>query len=259
MPTAITRKVSRSIGDCKLTFLERKSIDARRARQQQQAYERCLTGLGVHVISLPEEAKMPDAVFVEDTAVVVDEVAVISRMGAAQRRPEVRNPAKVLSGFRPLKFMDTPSTLDGGDVMRIGRSLYVGLSRRTNRDGIAQLAEFLSPFAYRVKAVEIQGCLHLKTGCAYIGQNTILANRTWVDVSSIEGIKVIDVPPTEPWAANALLVNGTILVSSSFPETYELLKSRGHSVQSCDIAEMEKAEGGLTCLSIIFDSAKSCY
>jgi dimethylargininase len=254
MLTALTRGVSPCLGDCKLSFLPRQQIDIIKATQQHRAYEQRLAGLGVRILSLPVEPELPDAVFVEDPAVVVDEVAVLAVMGTEVRQREVESVATVLSPFRPLTFLSHPARLEGGDVMRVHRTLYVGISSRTNRAGIAQLGELLFPYDYQVRAMEVTRCLHLKTGCSYLGRNTILANRSWVDVTQVEGVDVIDVPPAEPWAANALAIGDVILLPSSFPQTRTLLEDRGFHVQSLDISELMKAEGGLTCMSIIFDS-----
>src|SRR5204863_2683547 len=139
MLTAITREVSASISDCELSFHAREPIDVAKAIAQHKAYRDCLVDLGVRVVSLPAEPELPDAVFVEDPAVVVDEVAVISIMGVPSRRPEARSLADALSRYRPVKFLREPATLDGGDVLRVGRRVFAGLSRRTNREGIAQL------------------------------------------------------------------------------------------------------------------------
>ncbi len=163
MLTAITRQVSRSINECELSFQERQPIDVQKAIDQHIAYEQLLSDLGIRVVRLAAEPHLPDAVFVEDPAVVVDEIAVISRMGAVSRRPEARSLADALSLYRPLKLLTEPATLDGGDVMRIGQTLYVGLSARTNHDGISQLTDILRPFDYVVKPVEVIGCLHLKS------------------------------------------------------------------------------------------------
>src|SRR5256885_14954105 len=179
--TAITRDVSSSINDCELSFLARQPIDVTKAIAQHQAYRDCLAALGARMISLPAEPGLPDAVFVEDPAVVVDEVAIISIMGAPSRRPEANSLAQTLSRYRPLKFLTEPATLDGGDVFRVGRSLFVGLSRRTNRDGIDQLRDRLRTYDYRAQPVDVRGCLHLKSACSYIGKDTMLVNRSWID------------------------------------------------------------------------------
>src|SRR6266567_871761 len=169
MLIAITREVSASINNCELSFHERRPIDVAKAITQHKAYQDCLAELGVRVISLPAEPELPDAVFVEDPAVVVDEIAIISIMGLPSRRPEARTLADTLCRYRPLKFLLEPATLDGGDVLRVGRRVFAGLSQRTNKQGIAQLRDMLGAFDYQVQPVEVKNCLHLKSACSYIG------------------------------------------------------------------------------------------
>ena len=253
MLIAITRPVSPSINSCELTFHDKEPIDVSRAAAQHTAYEACLRELGVHVISLAAEPDLPDSVFVEDAAVVVDEMAVIPVMGAASRRPETAGVAAALAAYRPLKFLEPPATLDGGDVMRIGRSLFVGASSRTNAAGIAQLRAALAPLRYEVKAVGISRCLHVKSGCSYVGRNSILVNREWVDVTQFAGFELIDVPAEEPGASNALLIEDTVIVPSAFPQTIAMLEARGFGVRPMDVSEFQKAEGGVTCKSLIFN------
>jgi dimethylargininase len=251
--TAIVREVSPSINDCELSFHAKQPIDVARAIAQHKAYQNCLAELGVRIVSLPAEPGLPDAVFVEDPAVVMDEVAIISNMGAASRRPEASSLANVLSRYRPLRFLTEPATLDGGDVLRIGRSIFVGLSRRTNRDGIEQLRGLLESYDYRVQSVEISGCLHLKSACSHIGNNTVLVNRSWIDAEQFRGFELLDLPEEEPAAGNALLVNDVVIIPASFPKTRSLLEKRGLSVRTIDLSELQKAEAGVTCGSLIFN------
>jgi dimethylargininase len=190
---------------------------------------------------------------VEDPAIVLDEVAVIARMGAETRRPEAPSLADALSRFRELKWMREPATLEGGDVVRIGRTLYVGLSRRTNPAGIAQLADLVGAFGYSVVPVPVHGCLHLKTACCSLGGRTVLANRQLFDAGALAGIAIVDVPPAEPWAADVLPIGGTVLSSAQFPETCELLERSGFRVKTLDVSELHKAEAGVTCMSILFE------
>lgn len=254
MLTAITRRVSPCIDNCQLTYLPRQPIDVTKAARQQEAYERLLADLGLHVISLPAEPDLPDAVFVEDTAVVTDELAVVTTMGSALRRPEVESISSILAKYRLVQRINGAGMLDGGDVVKAGRTLFVGVSRRTNMRGVFQLREILEPYNYVVKAVEVNGCLHLSTGCGFIGQKTFLANCSWIDVSPFEGFDIVDVSTTEPWAANALTLANHVLISASCPRTAARLRERGFSVIDVDISELEKAEGGLTCMSLIFKS-----
>jgi dimethylargininase len=251
--TAITRAVSPAMNRCELAFLPRQPIDVARAQEQHRQYEACLRALGVHVVSLPGEPDLPDAVFVEDPAVVVDEAAVVTRMGTESRREESASLAAALASFRPLLRMSAPATLEGGDVMRIGRTLYVGRSERTNAEGIRQLRDLLEPVGYQIEPVEVRGCLHLKTGCCYLGQGRLLANRGWIDAAPLNGYEIWDVPRDEPWAANVLSVNETVLLPASAPGTRKMLRERGLRVEAVDIGELTKAEAGLTCMSLLFD------
>lgn len=273
MLIAITRQVSPSINRCELTYHAKEPIDVAKAIAQHEAYEDCLRSLGVCVVSLTVEPDLPDAVFVEDAAIVVDEVAVIPVMGAASRRLETESLARALSVYRRLKFMRAPATLDGGDVMRIERRIFVGSSSRTNAEGIAQLRAALAPFDYEVTVVDVKQCLHLKSACCYVGANSILVNRELIDVTRLAGFDLIDVPQSEPGAANVLLIEDVIddakesmiagaaedavkdvvIVPSAFPQTISLLEARGFKVIAIDVSEFQKAEGGVTCKSIIFN------
>ena len=250
---AITREVSTSIDNCQLSFHAREPIDVAGAIAQHRAYQDCLAELGVRVVSLPAEPELPDAVFVEDPAVVVDEVAVISIMGAPSRRPEARSLADALSRYRPIKVLREPGTLDGGDVLRIGRLVFVGLSERTNREAFSQLRGVLRAFDYEVQSVEVRDCLHLKSACSYIGNDTILINRSWIDAEPLRGFELLDVPDEEPAAANALLIKDIVIIPASFPKTRALLGQRGFRVRTIDLSELQKAEAGVTCGSLIFN------
>lgn len=250
---ALTREVSPSINDCELSFHERQPIDLSRAIAQHEVYRDCLAELGVQVVSLPAQPGLPDAVFVEDPAVVVDEVAVISNMGAASRRPEAATLAEALSRYRPLRFIAEPGTLDGGDVLRIRRSIFVGLTARTNQAGFEQFSDLLTPCGYQVRSVCVTGCLHLKSACSYIGNNTILVNRSWIDVERLSEFALLDVPEEEPAAANVLLVQDVVIMPASFPKTRALLEQRGFRVRAVDVSELQKAEAGVTCCSLIFE------
>src|SRR5579871_6596654 len=170
MLTAITRAVSPEINRCELSHIPRQHIDVAKAVEQHRAYEACLRDLGIEVISLPAEPGLPDCMFVEDPAVVLKEVAIMTNMGVESRRKEGQRLSTVLARFRPLKWMLPPATLEGGDVLRLGSTLYVGVSARTNQAGIDQLAKLLEPFGYSVRGVAVRGCLHLKSACCPIGE-----------------------------------------------------------------------------------------
>ena len=254
--TAITRAVSPSLNDCQLAFVDRRPIDIAKAILQHQQYEECLRSLGIAVVSLPALPHLPDAVFVEDPAIVLDEVAMMTRMGAASRRGESASLAEAVARFRPLRWITEPGTLEGGDVVRIGSTLFVGRSTRSNDAGIVQLAGELMPLGYTVQSVKIQSCLHLKSACTYLGRDTLLANRNWVDMERFGSPQVIEVPPSEPAAADALAIGDTVIVPASFPETARILHRGGWRVLPIDVSELQKAEAGVTCMSLILAASE---
>jgi dimethylargininase len=253
---AITRSVSPALDRCELSWLPREEIDLARATAQHRAYEQCLRDLGADVISLPPEPDLPDSMFVEDPAVVVPEMAIITRMGVESRRREAGSLAPVLARYRPVRYLREPATLEGGDVLRVGKTLFVGRSQRTNAEGIEQLAAELSPFGYSINPVPVDSCLHLKSACSYLGEQTVLANAECVDpgIFQTEGLQVLEVPAPEPRAANVLAINGTIVVPAAFPKTAALLARFGFTVRTLDISELMKAEAGLTCSSILLSA-----
>jgi dimethylargininase len=249
---AITREVSPAIANCELTWQERVPIDPAAAARQHAEYEKTLVQLGCLLCRLPAEPGLPDSVFVEDAAVVLDEVAVITRPGAESRRPEIDSIAGVLRSYRPLEFIRAPGTLDGGDVLRVGRRLFVGLSHRTNDAAIGQLRSIVAQFRYEVAAIPVNGCLHLKSAVTQVGPETLLINRDWIDARAFSGLRLIDVDPVEPAASNALLIASTVVYPSAFPGTLKRLESEGVAVHALDASELAKAEGGVTCCSLIF-------
>lgn len=254
MLTAITRKVSPALASCELEFLPREPIDSAKAARQHADYEALLADLGARVISLDAEEQLPDSVFVEDPAIVLDEIAVITRMGAESRRAEAHSLAEALADFRPLKHIIEPGTLEGGDVVRIGRKLYVGVSRRTNPAGVRQLAGVLEAYGYSVTPVPVHGCLHLKTACCSLGDGAVLANRELFDWRALTAVRYLDVPADEPWSADVLAMGGAIVQSRQFPQTIALLQSRGYRVRAVDVSELHKAEAGVTCMSLVFEA-----
>ncbi|HXJ43090.1 MAG TPA: arginine deiminase family protein, partial [Bryobacteraceae bacterium] len=209
---------------------------------------------GVHVITLPALEGHPDCVFVEDPALVLDETAVITSMGCESRRGERDSLAAAIAPFRPIIRMRDPVKLEGGDVMQIGRRLFVGLSKRTDLAGVNQLAEELAPFGYEVTAVSMRNCLHLKSGCSYLGDDTVLINAEWIDRVRIGDYRFVNVAPDEPGAANALRVGDGILMPSEFPRTAEVLRGHGFKVRELDMSELLKAESGVTCSSLLFEA-----
>lgn len=254
MRIAITREVSPAMQHCELSYLPRTAIDMALAHVQHRAYEQALAALGCRVQSLPALHDHADSVFVEDTAVVLDEVAVITRPGAESRRAESTAMAEVLQPYRELRYIEDPGTLDGGDVLHIGDTLYVGLSARSSAAGIAQLRAAVVPFGYRVETVTLQGCLHLKTAATLAAPELLLLNPNWVDGLQFQGVESLSVDAREPHGANAVLLDGAVIYPASCPRTRERLERRGIRVTAVDMSETEKAEGGVTCCSLLFVS-----
>jgi dimethylargininase len=255
MLTAITRKVSSSLANCELSFIERKPIEMEKARAQHHAYEALLEKLGAKVISLPEERDLPDSMFVEDPAIVLDEVAIICPLGTETRRKEAPSLAAALEPFRKLAYVKLPGLLEGGDVLRVGKKIFVGLTGRSNAEGIRQLAVIAEHHGYDLTAVPVTGCLHLKSAVTYLGRNTLLGNHAWFQSERFEGFEWVDVDPAEPHAGNALAIGESIVFPASYPKTRAGIEAKGFRVESLDISELQKAESGLTCSSLLFDSA----
>jgi len=249
---AITRGVSASLANCQLSHIQRSPIYLQRARQQHAAYEQLLQELGCTLLRLPPEDHLPDAVFVEDTAVVLDELAVLCRPGASSRREEVSSVGLALLQHRPVLKIEPPATLDGGDVLRWGRILYVGQSQRSNSEGHAQLGSLVAPYGYQVVGVPVKGCLHLKTAVTRVGPDLALLNPDWVQ---LPGQRFLAVDRAEPMAANALWLGDRVMLGAAFPQTRSRLEQAGIPVESIEADELAKAEGGLTCCSLIFSSA----
>jgi dimethylargininase len=256
MLTAITRSVSPALADCELSFIPRQPIDMEKARAQHHAYEEALAKLGARVISLAAEPELPDSMFVEDPAIVLEDVAIICPLGTETRRKEAPSLASALEKFRKLAYVKLPGLLEGGDVLRVGRHLFPGITQRTNPEGIRQLAVIAEHHGYDVTAITVTGCLHLKSAVTYLGKNTLLANRAWFDWKRLEGFAWIDVDPGESHAGNALAIGDTVIFPASFPRTKERIEAQGFKVLSLDIAELQKAESGLTCSSLIFEAAQ---
>lgn len=301
---AITRGVSNHIGACELTHLPRIGIDVALAREQHGRYEDALRRAGCRVVSLPPLNDYPDAVFVEDTAIVLDELAILTRPGASSRRMETATVADALrscAGFAPvddpgasgtsgdadawkasraMAQIEEPGTLDGGDVLRLGKRIFVGLSGRSNTAALDQLRQLVGPHDYTVTGVAVTGCLHLKSAVTEVAAATILVNPAWVDPGVFGDVDAIAVDPDEPYAANGLLIAGlrqrtqghpsqvegyvsrdrveenpakpTLIYPSSFPRTRRVLEARGIHIDTVDVSELQKAEGAVTCCSLVF-------
>ncbi len=249
---ALIRPVSPAMTRCELTHLARSPVDVALAREQHRRYVEMLASLGCRIIELAAEPELPDSVFVEDTAIVLDEIALITRPGAESRRPETLSVAATLERYRPCAAITSPGTLDGGDVLRVGYRLFVGQSSRSNADGIRQLAAAAGPHGYEVMPVKVRGCLHLKSAVTQVGPDTLLINDDWVDRSAWPGMRFVAVAPDEPHAANALCIGDAVVHAESGPRTRARLEAAGLRVLPVDVSEMEKAEGAVTCCSVIF-------
>jgi dimethylargininase len=256
MWTAITREVSPAIARCELSFVPREPINVTRAVEQHRDYLHALELLGCRVVTLSAQPELPDSVFVEDVAVVVDELAVMTRPGAESRRAEVASVANALRKYRQLAFIEEPGTLDGGDVLRLGREFYVGESARSNAAGIAQLRELLAPHGYIVQSVVTRGCLHLKSAVTQVSDDAVLLQPEWVDRDPFAAYGIIEVDPAEPHAANVVRVDDGLLMPASFPRTLERLLAAGLHVVSVDVSELQKAEGAVTCCSLLLRDHK---
>lgn len=252
---AFVRETSRSLSECELVHLSRETIDLARARRQHADYVRVLESAGVRVQVLPEQPSLPDATFVEDVALILDELAIVCRPGAASREPEAKLMEREITAVRRVFRIESPGSLEGGDILRVGRTLFAGASCRTNADGISQLRGIVGPFGYAVVPVTVNGCLHLKTAVTAPDAALLVANTRWADLSPMRGFEIIPVPVAEPWGANVLRLNDRVVVAASARRTAELLQSRGLRVETVDISELQKAEAGLTCLSVLYSVA----
>lgn len=257
MPTAFTRAVSRRIAECELTHLQRVPIDAAKAVAQHAAYEAALRGAGFDVVRLPELPDHPDGVFVEDTALVLDGHALILRPGAASRAPETASTAAGLAEHFELHHVRS-GFVDGGDVLRIGRILYVGQSTRTDAAGIAALRETVRSLGYEAVEAKLRDCLHLKTGATLAGRDgngdaILLYNPACIDPEQFDGVRPLAVDAGEPAATNAVRANGHVILPAGNPITTSTLRDRGFELIEVDVSELQKAEAGVTCMSLVAD------
>ncbi len=250
---ALCRVVSPAIADCELSFIGREPINVALVHLQHMEYVACLGKLGATVIELPAEPALPDSVFVEDTVLLFDELAVLTRPGAVSRRAEVDAITPAVQAVRKqVERISAPGTIDGGDVLRIGRRVFVGLSQRSNQAAIDQLADILKPFGYSVTAVPMQDCLHLKSAVTALSDDTVLINPDWVDAAYFKEYQQIRVDEHEPHAANVVRIGSAILMPSAFPKTLALIATAGYAVTAVDVSELQKAEGAVTCCSVLF-------
>ena len=257
MRVAITRGVSPAIGRCELTHLNRTPIDIDVAKAQHALYEAVLGELGCRVQHLDEEPGLPDSVFVEDIAVVLDEVAIITRPGVPSRRGERPSVERALEPHRPLAHIREPGILDGGDVLVVGKDIHIGISSRSDTDALGQVQAIVADHGYLVDGIDVRACLHLKSAVTAVSDDPLLINPAWVDPGDLRGRTGIPVDPSEPGAANVIRVGDTVLIRAAFPRTGERLSAAGFDVRPIDASELAKAEGALTCCSLLFDVPNS--
>jgi dimethylargininase len=251
---AITRAVSAGFASCELTCQPRVPIDVGAARAQHAAYERALAEAGYRIERLDADEAMPDSVFVEDMAVVFDEVAILTQPGAGSRRREMPAIAAALAAYRPLQQIQPPATIDGGDVLVAGRRVFVGISTRTNDAAIVQMRRLLGPHGYTVVGSAVRGCLHLKSAVTAIDDDRLLVNPERIDPAAFDGFTLVAIAPEEPGAANVLRLADRIVAAEAFPRTAARLEAIGVRVERVDASELAKAEGAVTCCSLIVDS-----
>lgn len=253
MRLAITRDVSPRFNECEITHIDRTPIDVQVAQSQHHDYVEAIKELGYAVLELPAAPDLPDSVFVEDTAVVLRHVALITKPGADSRKPETESITQALRPYRDLVSIESPGSLDGGDVLVLGKNIYVGLSTRSNMDAVHQMNQLLGKYGYQTQGVEMHDCLHLKTAVTRVDDKTLLINRKWVDVENFEGFNLIDVDESEPFAANCLPLGDSIIFPVAFPKTGAELTSRGYKIKPVIVDELAKAEGAVTCCSLIVE------
>ena len=255
MPLALTREPAQSLVHCEVSHVKREDLDFSQALRQHQEYCQALQQQGLDVKTLPPVDLCPDSVFVEDNAIILDELAVLTSMGAVSRRGEPALLVPVLSEYRRVVEISLPATIEGGDVFRLGKTLYVGRSARTNQAGIEALRWIAEPLGYHVQPIDVHGCLHLKTACSPLDEETLLVNSSWINVETLGAFCLLPVPVSEPFGANVLRLEQGILANASCPLTIEMIETRGYAVSPLNISEFSKAEAGLTCLSLIIEDA----
>lgn len=236
---------------CQLTYVERASINYPRAGRQHEEYCRMLQRLGTEVRVLDVNCALPDCCFIEDTAIVLDEVAVLASMGTESRRAEPDGIEPELRKYRAVQRIEPPATIEGGDVLQVGQTLLIGLSCRTNHAGVNALETIVRPYGYTVKPVPVRDCLHLKTACTALPDHRLLVNPAWLELAALRDFEWVQVPDSEPLAADVALVDSTVCVATAHPATAQMIRDFGFVVETIDLSEFAKAEGGVTCLSIL--------
>jgi len=253
MITAVTRPTGSELLDCELTHIDRMPIDVERACVQHDDYLDVLRSLRVDLIELPRLVGHPDAVFVEDTALVLDEAAILLRPGAESRQGEVPSMAAVLEQYRECLEMAAPATLDGGDVIVFGRRILVGETTRSNEVGIRALGDLVASLGYSVEGVPVEGVLHLKSAATVVDDETLIVYPDYVDLTFL-GAKLLEAHPDEPQGANVVRIGDTLLADASAPKTLATLAEHEDNIIEVHVDEFAKAEGAISCKGVIFSA-----
>ncbi len=251
MPFAMLRRVPETFSDA-IVMGDRPIISVDKAREQHDAYRRMLVDAGYQVTLLPADDDCPDCPFIEDTAVVLDSLAVMTRPGAVERQPEGGPVAEALARIMPIVEIEDPGTLDGGDVLRMGKTLFVGKSARTNTEGIKQFADFAAEDGLRVIAAPLTSVLHLKTAILGLDAETILISSQYTDPATYVGFRLIEKPRGETLSSALRLHDGRVVITANSPLTMGVVSVAGFDVEWFDASEFQKADGGLTCLSLLW-------
>ena len=249
---AVTRKPCKNFARGLTTAVGSEPADYGLMVKQHAAYLEALTTAGLEVIVLDPLPDFPDAHFVEDTAVVTPDVAVITNPGAAARRGEAESIAPILAKFRKIERIQPPGTVDGGDVLQVGNHFFIGLSERTNKQGAEQLGRILQSHGNTWTVVAVGAGLHFKSSVNYVGRNTLLITTAFAHNKRLQGYDKIVTERDEEYAANTLLVNEHLLMPAGFPHTRRQLEPLGFKIIELEISEVRKMDGGLTCMSIRF-------
>jgi dimethylargininase len=246
---AIVRKPGKNFSE-RVTTSNLGKPDFQKALKQHEAYRNALIRCGLELIVLEADERYPDGCFVEDTAIVTGEAAIIARPGAASRLGEELEISKVLSGFKKIEIIEEPGNVDGGDILRVKDHFYFGLSGRTNREGSRQLSAILAKYGYTSSETEVRSGLHLKSGIAWLGKDNFISTSEFSKTAGTSNIIIID--PGEEYSANCLLVNDFLLIPSGFPGSKRRIEALGCNIIELDTSEFRKMDGGLTCLSLLF-------
>lgn len=250
---ALTHLPSPRMAECELTHLARSPINVDHALEQHRRYCSMLRECGAQVITLDVNRSLPDCTFIEDTAVVLDEIAILTLPGAKSRRPEIVGIEPVLQKYRPIQRIEFPGTVDGGDVLCVGKRILIGVSSRTNSEGIKQFENIVRRYGYRVTPIRLKDCLHLKSACTALPDGRLIVNPSWLHAEELSDFGFVAVPQEEPWAADVLLLNGNVCVAAEHPRTIEMISKLGFPTRTTPLSEFAKAEGGVTCLSLVFE------